>query len=243
MLIRSIFAREKLHERFSASAVFPAQNRTNWHSSKTCFALITHLFSTQTKKSWKVLMNNKFKAQSVNRKSYRKFTLPWFSVTCFNMSGYFDQSARSIESRCVVNAIAICDENFHINQQIVPSFWSSSELDREQTKTNRENNEKESCNICVLKLLRRTFTENGNMMSLTEYSIWQQYFIWTQIHLNLWWWSDVQFHDTINITRNAESKLYPESHGFWFDFVFIPRKHTLSARKLNNLYKYIYIYN
>ena len=29
VLIRSIFAREKLHERFSASAVFPAQNRTN----------------------------------------------------------------------------------------------------------------------------------------------------------------------------------------------------------------------
>ena len=29
VLICSIFAREKLHERFSASAVFPAQNRTN----------------------------------------------------------------------------------------------------------------------------------------------------------------------------------------------------------------------
>ena len=29
VLIRSIFAREKLHERFSASAVFPAQNRKN----------------------------------------------------------------------------------------------------------------------------------------------------------------------------------------------------------------------
>ena len=29
VLIRSIFAREKMHERFSASAVFPAQNRMN----------------------------------------------------------------------------------------------------------------------------------------------------------------------------------------------------------------------
>ena len=38
MLIRSILAREKLHERFSASAVFPAQNRMNSHSSKMfCF--------------------------------------------------------------------------------------------------------------------------------------------------------------------------------------------------------------
>ena len=29
VLIRSIFARKKMHERISASAVFPAQNRTN----------------------------------------------------------------------------------------------------------------------------------------------------------------------------------------------------------------------
>ena len=32
-------------------------------------------------------MNNKFKAQSLNRKSYRKFTLIWFSVTCFKHVG------------------------------------------------------------------------------------------------------------------------------------------------------------
>ena len=32
-------------------------------------------------------MNNKFKAQSLNRKSYRKFTLSWFSVTCFKYVG------------------------------------------------------------------------------------------------------------------------------------------------------------
>ena len=32
-------------------------------------------------------MNNKFKAQSLNRKSYRKFTLSWFSVTCFKHVG------------------------------------------------------------------------------------------------------------------------------------------------------------
>ena len=28
-------------------------------------------------------MNNQFKAQSLNRKSYRKFTLSYFSVTCY----------------------------------------------------------------------------------------------------------------------------------------------------------------
>ena len=87
VLICSIFAWEKLHYRFSASAVFPGQNRTNYHSSKTCFAFITHLLSAQTTKLWKMLMNNKFKAQSLNRKSYRKFTLSWFSVTCFKHVG------------------------------------------------------------------------------------------------------------------------------------------------------------
>ena len=87
VLIRSIFAQEKLHERFSASAVFLAQNRTNKHSSKRCFAFITHLVSTQTTKSWKMLMNNKFKAQSLNRKSYRKFALSCFSITCFKHVG------------------------------------------------------------------------------------------------------------------------------------------------------------
>ena len=63
------------------------------------FCLIPHLLSTQTTKSWKNVMNNKFKAQSLNRKSFRKFT--WRAL---NMSGYVDQSARSIEGRCVVNS-------------------------------------------------------------------------------------------------------------------------------------------
>ena len=45
------------------------------------------LLSTPTTKSWKMLMNNKFKAQNLNRKSYRKFTLSCFSVTCFKHVG------------------------------------------------------------------------------------------------------------------------------------------------------------
>ena len=36
------FSREKSHERFSASAVFPAKNRTNKQTNNTCFAFITH---------------------------------------------------------------------------------------------------------------------------------------------------------------------------------------------------------
>ena len=42
-----------------------------------------HLLSIQTTKSWKLLINNKFKAQSLNQKSHRKFTLSCFSITCF----------------------------------------------------------------------------------------------------------------------------------------------------------------
>ena len=87
VLICLIFAQEKLHERFSGSTVFPAQNPMNLHSSKTCFVLITHLISTQTTKSWKMLMNNQFKAQSLNQKSYQKFMLSYFSVTCFKHVG------------------------------------------------------------------------------------------------------------------------------------------------------------
>ena len=54
---------------------------------KHVFALITHLLSIQTTKSWKMLMNNQFKAQSLNRKSHRKFTLSYFSLTCFKHVG------------------------------------------------------------------------------------------------------------------------------------------------------------
>ena len=51
-------------------------------------------------------MFNKFKAQNLNRKSYRKrchdSRCHDLASRALNMSGYFAQSARSIESRCVV---------------------------------------------------------------------------------------------------------------------------------------------
>ena len=50
-----------------------------------CFNHIS-AFYTKTK-SWKILTNNKFKAKSLNRKSYWKFKLSWFSVTCFKHVG------------------------------------------------------------------------------------------------------------------------------------------------------------
>ena len=86
VLIRSIFRAGKCTST-SARVQFFQRKLTNWRNSKTCFALITHLLSTQTTKSWKMLTNNKFKAQSLNPKSYRKFTLSCFSITCFKHVG------------------------------------------------------------------------------------------------------------------------------------------------------------
>ena len=39
------------------------------------------------------------------------------------MSGYFDQSARSIESRCVVNTIDIDDDRVNIADDIVDMIY------------------------------------------------------------------------------------------------------------------------
>ena len=49
-----------------------------------CF---NHASAFYTNKSWKMLRNNQFKAQSLNQKSYWKFTLSYLSVTCFKHVG------------------------------------------------------------------------------------------------------------------------------------------------------------
>ena len=94
------FAREKLHERFSASAVFPVQNRTNKLTNNTCFALITHLLSIRATTSWKKLMNNEFKAQTFTGNRTGNSRCHVLALRALNMS--FGQSARLKESRCVV---------------------------------------------------------------------------------------------------------------------------------------------
>ena len=90
----------KLHERFSASAVFPAKNWTN-QQTKTCFALITHLLSVRAT-SWKMLLNNKFKAQTLTGNPTGNYLCQLLASRALNMSCSFSQSAHSIESRCVV---------------------------------------------------------------------------------------------------------------------------------------------
>ena len=117
---------------------FSAQNRTNEHSSKTCFALITHLLSIQTTKSWKILINNQFKSQSLNRKSYRKLTLSYFSVTCFKhvellwpISALDRKQVRGYAiNRIYDTLIPWQSRRHHANRilsvllKIVPEFWN-----------------------------------------------------------------------------------------------------------------------
>ena len=86
LLIRLIFFRAKSNE------LTDQQDR---------FASITHMRSVRTNNTIKLLMNNKFKAQTVNRKSYRKLALPHLASRALNMSYSFGKSARLIESKAV----------------------------------------------------------------------------------------------------------------------------------------------
>ena len=44
---------------------FPAKNQTNKQTNRTCFALNTNRLSIWVTTSWKMLINNKFKAQTL----------------------------------------------------------------------------------------------------------------------------------------------------------------------------------
>ena len=75
-------------------------------SNKTCFALITHLLSTRATTSWKMLMNNEFKADTSTGNPTRNSRCNTLASHALNMSCSFGQSARLIESRCVVTWVS-----------------------------------------------------------------------------------------------------------------------------------------
>ena len=58
-----------------------------------------------------MLMNNKFKAQTLTGNPTGNYRCQLFASRALNMSCYFSQSARSIESRCVVNVLYGCIEH------------------------------------------------------------------------------------------------------------------------------------
>ena len=86
------------------NAVFPAQNLTNQQTNKTCFALIMHLLSIRATRSWKMLMNNEFRADTSTGNPTGNSHCHTLVSRALNMSCSFGLSARSIESSCVVIA-------------------------------------------------------------------------------------------------------------------------------------------
>ena len=84
----------------------------------------------------KMLMNIKLKAQSLNRKSYLKFTLSWFSFTCFKNIGLlwpisaldrkqvrgYRYRNPSYKPKTVWRPSQVYNKNRHTNKT-VPSKW------------------------------------------------------------------------------------------------------------------------
>ena len=99
------FAREKLHEHFSTSVVFPA--KLNESINKTCFVLIMHLLSIWATTSWKMLMNNKIKTQTLTANPTPNLRCNVLASHALNMSCSFGQSANLTESRCVVRHLKV----------------------------------------------------------------------------------------------------------------------------------------
>ena len=77
------------------------------------FALITHLLSIRAKTSWKMLIDNNFRAQTLTRNPTGNYRCQILASCVLSMSCSFSQSALSIESSCVVYR-QICDWTCHI---------------------------------------------------------------------------------------------------------------------------------
>ena len=103
LLIHSIF-----HGKNCTSAstrvlfFFFSKNRTNKQTNKTCFALITHLLTIRATTSWKMLISNKFKAQTLTKNPTGNYRCQLLASHALNMSCNFSQSACSIVCMCMV---------------------------------------------------------------------------------------------------------------------------------------------
>ena len=81
-----------------------------------------HLLSIRTLTSWKVLINNKFKAQTLTWNPSGYLCCHVLASRALNMSCSFGQSARSIESRCLVTHRIPCMTTSS-NGNIFPRYW------------------------------------------------------------------------------------------------------------------------
>ena len=100
-----------------AGAGFSSAMRTNWQNRKTCFALIKYLLSIWATRWWKMLMNNKYKAQTLNENPFRNLHCQMLAWHALNMSCTFDKSAHLIESMCVIKC-------FHTDDQAQDCIYS-----------------------------------------------------------------------------------------------------------------------
>ena len=113
LLIRSIFHGKNCTSASARVQFFERKvEQINNGSNKTCFALIAHLLSIRAITSWKMLMNNKFKAQTLTNPT-GNFRFQILASRALNMSCYFSQSVRSIESSCVVKSIVVIKISTH----------------------------------------------------------------------------------------------------------------------------------
>ena len=108
LLIRSIFRGEKCTSASARVHFFPRKiERINRPTRYTYFALITHLLSIRATPSWKMLMNNKFRPQTLTGNPTGNYRCQILASRALNMSCSFSQSARSIQSRCVIITIIL----------------------------------------------------------------------------------------------------------------------------------------
>ena len=102
------FSRQKSHERFRTSAVFPAKiERISRPTNMFC--LITHLQSKRATMSRNVLISSKFEAQTLTGNATGNSRCYALESLDFNKLYSFGQSARPIKSRCVVNWFSFRD--------------------------------------------------------------------------------------------------------------------------------------
>ena len=102
---------------FARNTVFPAPNRTSWQNNKTFFALIMHLLPIRATTSCKMLLNNKFKTKILTGNPAGNLRCHVLALRALNMSYCSDQSARSMESRCVVKgtsmSMSLCSSDLY----------------------------------------------------------------------------------------------------------------------------------
>ena len=136
-----------------------------------------------------MLMNNKFKAQTLTGNPTGNYRCQLFASHALNMSCYFSQSARSIESRCVVNHMASLDHN---ELQSRLTNWSKALVCQDMKKI-----------FCITSPLWRG-SGNDWRIPVTKGQWWRavllpSLFDQTSCWTSIWVASDLRSHDSHDV--------------------------------------------